>query len=504
VKNIVIGQINPWIGDISGNVERIERVLHEARKSGAHVVVFPQFSLCGVPVHDLVFHKDFIDDIESAISELALKTAGLTVVVGTILRNSSSVHDGAVILHDGREIGRQHVMAQVWTLDEFSFGLLIGESFAQAFSSTPDIVFHLVASAWNSGVVSERTKLAQNIVSHAGSPYLCVNLVGGNDAWIFDGRSFLLDEEGKLSFQSEVFVEGAFLVQQGNVAGELSEIENVYRALRLGIRDFFKKSQKKEAIVPLSGGIDSAVVAKLAVDSLGAEHVHALLLPSHVTPGKSYEDAVALAHQLGMVIHILPIDSVVTAAKEALKSLDCVLSEVAEDNLQARVRSLFTMALANVSDALWLATGNKSELMVGYSTLYGDLGGALAPIGDLFKTQVYSLASCINAKEESIPRSIMDRAPSAELHEGQLDSDVLPPYPVLDAILQHMFVEGDSFEETAHKVQVPVETVLQMANRVLQYEYKRRQAPCALKVFTQIEAKYPIENSYRFSKGKQF
>ena len=318
MKNIVIGQINPSVGDIPGNVERIEHVLDEARKAGANVVVFPQFSLCGVPVHDLVFHKDFIDDIENAIFELAPKTTGLTVVMGTILRNGSSVHDGAVIFHEGREMGRQHVMAQLWNIDGFSFGLLVGESFAQNFSSTPDLVFHLVASVWNTGVRPQRLKLAQNIVSHTGSPYLFVNLVGGNDEWVFDGASFSLDEEGEVSFQAEAFVEGAFLVQKGNFQRERADVENLYEALKLGIRDFFRKSHKKDAIVPLSGGIDSAVVACLAVDALTAEHVHAVLLPSRITPRPSQEDAIELAKRLGMPIHVLSIDTVVDSAKEAL------------------------------------------------------------------------------------------------------------------------------------------------------------------------------------------
>jgi NAD+ synthase (glutamine-hydrolysing) len=499
MKKVVIGQMNSVVGDIWGNVGRIDELVSSAREQGAGIVVFPQFSLCGVPVHDLVFHKDFSVQIEKAILQLASKTKGLTVIVGTILKNGENLHDGAVIFHDGSEVGRQHVMAQLWDVDGCSFGLLVGESFAQTFSSTPDIVFHLVASAWNIGIIPQRLKLARNIVSHSGSPYLFVNLVGGNDGWIFDGRSFLFSEEGKLQFLAPACQEGAFLVKEGCFAKEKPDVEGLYEVLKLGIRDFFWKSQKKDAIVAISGGIDSAVVAALAVDALGAEHVHALALPSPITSSQSSIDAVQLAKSLNMSLKVLPIDSVLASSVGALSSSGCSLDQVSLDNLQARIRSLLIMAMSNVSDALWLATGNKSELMVGYSTLYGDLGGALSPIGDLFKTQVYGLASFINRHGPIIPISTLRREPSAELHEGQLDSDVFPNYQLLDAILDRVFVHGDSVEETAFRTKAPLETVISMANRVLQYEYKRRQAPPVLKVSTSIEMKYPIVDRFQFS-----
>lgn len=461
MNNIVVGQINPIAGDIWGNVERIVTVIKEARAIGARLVVFPQFALCGVPVHDLVFHKDFCNEIEKAIVALAKETKGLSAIVGTILSDGAIVHDGAVIFRDGCEIGRQHVMGQLWDLEGLSVGILVGEGFSQSFSSTPDIVVHLVASAWVKGVVEQRHTMANTIVSRTSSPYLFVNLVGGNDEWVFDGRSFLITDEGEPSFQAEAFREGAFPLKEGSFAEEVDDIESVYEALRLGIQDFFRKSQKERAIVPLSGSLDSAVVAALAVQALGRKNVWAI---------SSDPQVIHTAQKLGIELRVVARDFMTNGIAEALGSVkvDCGCTQ-----------DLMCGVLCHVaSGLLCLSTENKTGFMLGSMAC----DGSLAPLGDLFTTQVHDLARFLQEKYQFFPEVL----------------EVSQKSRAVDATLQHIFVQGDTVEETARQVEVPLKMVADTANRVLRHEYRRRQAPCVLKVSTIPEAKYPIVNRYTF------
>jgi NAD+ synthase (glutamine-hydrolysing) len=492
MKKIALAQVNPVVGNIEKNCEAIVQSIEQARGGNAEVVVFPQFSLCGVPVHDLLFHEEFMDELEKALRKICSKTKGLLVIVGTIYKDLNRIHDGAVVFHDGNEFGRQDGSLRMWNVDEFRFGLMVGENHPSEFPSTPDMLFHLVASSWDLEIEQTRMKWAHEFVAHCASPYLFVNLVGGNDEWVFDGRGFLLSSEGRVLFQTKPYTTETFFVEEIEEIVHLSQVEDLFLALCCGIRDFVRKSNKKKALVGVSGGIDSAVVASLAVEALGKDCVELVFLPSKVTSEESIVDVQELSHCLDLPLITVPLSPYVEQFP-----LRCE-REVTQDNLQARLRGVILMSLCNEKDSLLLATGNRSEMMVGYVTLYGDLSGALLPLGDLFKEKIYDLASYLNVKGKCIPQRMLTKGPSAELHVGQLDTDLLPPYPILDAILQNIFIEGRLIEETALMLNVHRDLVVQVANMVLQSEYKRRQAPPILKVVVPITERLPINDGFRF------
>ena len=490
-------QSNPTVGAIDKNLQKILAALQAAKASRAELAVFPELALSGAPLNDLLFHRDVVMACEAALKKIAEASYGLTVVLGSPGTDGRAVFDGAILFHDGEEIGRQHDVCWRWEAGGKKLGIIIGEGPVEDFSEQADMIVHLAASPWSPGADQNRRTALGRRAQSLHLPYLFANLVGGNDGWIFDGGSFLCSAEGTVLFQAPSFQEFSGLVAEGGPAAPTSC--GVREAILLGIQDFFEKQQISDALVGLSGGIDSSVVAALAAQALGPSHVHGVLLPSRWTSKESTDGATNLCRNLGISMRTIPIEATVeNVSKELVRSGVC-LSGVAAENIQSRSRSLILMALANAEGSLVLGTGNKSEVALGYATLYGDLCGALLPIGDLFKTEVYELARSLNESKELIPESILQRPPTAELHAGQKDSDDFPEYALLDPVLRLLLLEGLPPEEVSAQTGMRLSTVRSLAQRIMNAEFKRRQAPCILRLSSKAfgtDIVYPIVNKW--------
>lgn len=492
-------QSNPTVGAIDQNLRGILKKIEAAKAMGAELVVFPELALSGAPLNDLLFHQDIVMACEKALQEIAAASHGITIVVGSPGTDGHSVFDGAILFYNGEEVGRQHDVCWRWEVGGKRLGVIIGEGGVEDFSEQADMIIHLAASPWSPGIEEHRRATVGHRAHTLHLPYLFVNLIGGSDGWIFDGGSFLCNVEGKVVFQAPSFREYAGIVGEGEIASIIAPRREVREAIVLGIRDFFAKQQISDALIGLSGGIDSAVVATLASLALGSSHVHGVLLPSKWTTPESITGAQALCQNLGISLRTIPIESIVESSSGALANVGVSLTGLAAENIQSRSRSLILMALANAEGAFVLGTSNKSEVALGYATLYGDLCGALLPIGDLFKTEVYELASHLNEEKELIPATILQRAPTAELRAGQKDTDDLPEYAVLDPVLRLLLLEGVSPEEVSAQTGMRLSTVRSLAQRIMQFEFKRRQAPCILRLSPKAfgtEIVYPIVNRW--------
>jgi NAD+ synthase (glutamine-hydrolysing) len=491
-----VAQINPTVGDIQNNLESILLHIGEGKKAGAEIIVFPELALSGAPLNDLLFHHDFVEKCECALQRIAVASIGTTVVLGSPATDGSSVFDAAVIFHNGKEIGRQHDVGWCWEIGEKKVAVIIGDGSAEEFSEKADLVVHLVASPWSPDANEVRISSVQRRVRRLHIPYLFVNLIGGNDGWIFDGRSFFCDANGTITFQAPAFKEFVGLVEKEiPLPGGALPIEEIHQALVLGISDFFRKQEVKDAVVALSGGIDSAVTASLAVEALGASCVHGVFLPSRFTSQESIQGVHALSSSLGIDVKTLPIEPIVETSTSVLTANAVKVEGLAAENLQSRIRSVLLMTITNAEGSLLIGTGNKTEMMLGYTTLYGDLIGALLPLGDLFKTEVYELA-----RHLQIPHTIVERIPTAELRAHQKDTDDLPEYPLLDPVLRLLALEGLSPLEVTAKTGMSLPLVQQMADRMMRCEFKRRQGPCILRVSSKafgMDILYPIVNKYR-------
>ena len=423
-------QSNPTVGAIDQNLRDILKKIEAAKAMGAELVLFPELALSGAPLNDLLFHRDIVMTCEKALQEIAAASHGIIVLVGSPATDGRSVFDGAVLFHNGEEVGRQHDVCWRWEVDGKRLGVIIGEGGLEDFSEQADMIIHLAASPWCPGIEENRRSTIIHRARTLHLPYLFVNLVGGNDGWIFDGGSFMCSAEGTLVFQAPSFREYAGFASAGELGPLLTPLQQVREAIVMGIRDYFAKQQTSDALVALSGGIDSAVVATLTCQALGPSHVHGVFLPSKWTSDESKSCAEALCTNLGMAMRTISVEPMIETSTEALTQAHVSLTGLAAENIQSRCRSALLMALANAEGALVLGTSNKSELALGYATLYGDLCGALLPIGDLFKTEVYELAHELNEDEDLVPAAILKRPPTAELRAGQKDTDDLPEYAV--------------------------------------------------------------------------
>ena len=497
---LFLAQINPTVGAVFHNLNRILHAIMEAKTAGADIIVFPELALSGAPLNDLLFHHDFVEKCEQALQRIAVASAGITVVVGSPATDGRSVFDAAIVFHNGIEIGRQHDVCWVWEAGDKKIAVLVGEGEIEEISGKADLIVHLVASPWSREAVEVRERSVKERARKFQLPYLFVNLVGGNDGWIFDGNSFFCDAHGSIVFQGRAFAETICMVKAGeHLSRRVSLIEEVHQALVLGIADFFKKQGVSDAVIGLSGGIDSSVTATLMVEALGASHVHGVALPSRFTSSESAQGAGELASTLGICLKTIPIERVVEAATETLRGANVLAEGVTAENLQSRIRALLLMAITNAEGSLLIGTGNKSEVSLGYTTLYGDLCGALLPIGDLFKIEVYELARHLNIHKEVIPLSILQRAPTAELRPNQKDADDLPAYELLDPVLRLLVLEGLSPLEVTAKTGMNLKIVQRLADRLLKMEFKRRQGPCILRVSSKAfgtDILYPIVNQY--------
>jgi NAD+ synthase len=546
---IAVAQLNPIVGDIAGNAAKVRKARDEAAAQGADIVVFPELFIAGYPPEDLVLKPAFQAACRAAVEALARETAqgGPALAVGTPWRDGDKLYNAAALLEGGRIVALRYKadLPNYGVFDEkrvFAAGPMPGPvSFrgvriglpvcediwgpepAECIAETGgEILLVLNGSPYRRGVDDERLNVAVPRVKDTGLPLIYANQVGGQDELVFDGASFGLHADCSLAFQLPAFVEcvvttrwrrdGGTWICEGGPSAPAAEGDRAdYAACVMGLRDYVGKNGFKGVVLGLSGGIDSALCAAIAVDALGAERVRCVMLPYKYTAQESLDDAAACARALGVQYDVLPIATAVEGLEAALAPLTAKLPrDVTEENIQARARGVILMGLSNKFNLMVVTTGNKSEMSVGYATLYGDMNGGFNPVKDLYKTEVFRLARLRNAWKPAgalgpagrvIPENIITRPPTAELRENQKDEDSLPPYAVLDDILRRLIereepiaaIVAAGFDRDLVK---RVEHLLHIA------EYKRRQAAPGVKVTLKNfgrDRRYPITNRFRDS-----
>jgi len=533
---VALAQINCTVGDIDGNTALIVGSLERARDAGAHLVVFPELAVFGYPPKDLLLREDLVQRNVAAIERIAAQCRGITAIVGYVqpdrtgsgrgLYNAAAIcHDGSVVASyakmllptydvfdetryfsagagvqtfpvptsEGERVIGLTICEDLWNDHQFEGRVVYGiDPIALSASAGAEVLVNLSASPYRAGVQQGREKLFAEQIRKQGVFLLYANQVGGHDDLLFDGAGLILDKKGNVIARAKAFEEDlliADLDQPGanRVEAYPDRIESIRQALVLGIRDYLRKCGFKSVVIGLSGGIDSAVTAALAVEALGPDRVQGVTMPSRYSSGHSVEDAQQLADNLGIDFTITPIEDAHRAMEEAVAPVFSKFAGpgdgVAEENIQARIRGNILMALSNKAGALLLTTGNKSELAVGYCTLYGDMCGGLAVLSDVPKIAVYELARHMNATTSSpcIPERTIDKPPSAELRENQLDQDSLPPYDVLDPILEK-YVEQEASVDEIVALGFDRAIVHRVARMVDHAEFKRKQAAVGLKV----------------------
>jgi NAD+ synthase (glutamine-hydrolysing) len=524
---IALAQFNPTIGDFAGNSARILSLAEQARQRGANLAVFSELCLCGYPPQDLLERPAFIDRNLKELKGLAAKLP-LPAVVGYAGRvkngTGKSIANKAALLCGGRmvfeqskmllptydvfdesryfqpaakqvtyDFGNEHlgitICEDVWNDKNFWPNVLYDrDPVTELIGQGTTLLLNISASPYTIDKRALRFEMLRSIAVTHRRPVVYVNQVGGNDSLIFDGASLALTADGKVAAQALAFEEDLVLFDTETGQGEMhpqprEEIEYAYRALVIGTRDYVSKCGFKKVLVGLSGGVDSAVVASIAVDALGAENVQGVSMPGPYSSEGSKDDAKALADKLGIKLITVPISDVFDAYRKALApAFGGRAQDVAEENIQARIRGNYLMALSNKFGSMLLSTGNKSELAVGYCTLYGDMAGGLAVISDVPKLMIYELARWANREREVIPQSTLDKPPSAELRPDQKDEDSLPPYDVLDRILKAYIEDLRSPREIADHYGFELKLVRDVALLVDRTEYKRKQAAPGLKI----------------------
>ncbi len=524
---ICLAQLNPIVGDLLGNTQKIIRAIREAKNEKADLILFSELILTGYPPEDFLLLHEFVKKTEAALQEIAPETKGISAVIGTLRTNNSHagkpLFNSAAIFENGILLGYQDKSLlptydvfderryfepakssiRLWELAGKKCAITICEDIWQHAGLKelpgyekdpvdelkalhPDIAFNLSASPFHLGKLSTRASVASKAAKTLNCPLALCNQVGGNDSLIFDGHSLLMSPQGKIVHVSKGFEEDLEIVNsESSTLKSLpeDEMEQLHAALVLGLKDYFGKMGFKKACLGLSGGIDSALVACLAQEALGPENVLAVAMPSRFSSKSSLEDASILAKNLAIRFQVIPIEGPFEAYLDLLTPyFEGKPFDTTEENLQARIRSMILMSLSNKHGYIVLSTGNKSELAMGYSTLYGDMSGGLSVISDLTKEQVYSLSRWINRSKEVIPENTLVKPPSAELKPNQKDSDTLPPYETLDTVLKDYIEKGRSPEEISQAHTIPLSLVQDLIRRIHQNEYKRRQAPPGLRV----------------------
>jgi NAD+ synthase (glutamine-hydrolysing) len=532
---IALAQIDTTVGDIDGNLLRALHAVGDAASAGAGVTLLPELTLTGYPPEDLLQKDHFVDDNLDALEQLAA-ASGNVVIVGFVDRVGDDLYNASALLGNNRVLQVYHKrrLPNYGVFDErryFSAGEVLGltelggtmmsmtvcediwvpEIAEEAAAQGVSVLFNVSASPFHAGKGAEREATLAERARATGMWIAYCNLVGGQDELVFDGRSVVISPQGRVVARGAAFEEdlviaditpGAKLGASADLAPPIEGAEEVYRALELGLRDYVRKNGFTDVVLGLSGGIDSALVATLAADALGPQRVHAVLMPSRFSSAGSVTDSEELGAALGIEARTIPIEGPHAAFLGALEPSFAGLEPgVAEENIQARVRGTLLMGLSNKFNWLTLATGNKSELSVGYSTLYGDMVGGFAPIKDVFKTRVYELARWRNSLPGGpvIPEAILAKAPSAELRPDQRDQDTLPPYDVLDAVLERYVERDESRDRIVAGGFEPatVDRVLRMTDAA---EYKRRQGPIGVKITSKAfgrDRRMPVTNGYR-------
>lgn len=527
---IALAQINPTVGDLAGNAAKIRAAARDAAAQGATLVIFSEMVLTGYPPEDLVYRANFQDAAMAAAERLARDpdiANGPALVIGGLWREAGKLYNTALLLDGGKIAHRQYKYAlpNYGVFDEkrvfaagplpapvrcrgVNLGLMICEDMwtpdvaARHVETGADLLVVLNASPYELDKPGMRHAHAGARVEETGLPLIYVNQVGGQDELVFDGSSFVLDADGTEVVRLQDFVERLHIVTKAtHIESKCDETESVYQAMVLGLRDYVNKNGFAGVVLGLSGGIDSALTAAVAVDALGAGRVRAVMMPSRYTAKESVEDAVECAHLLGIPLDSIPIEP-------AMAAFDTTLAEVfsgqqkdtTEENIQARIRGIILMAMSNKFGLMLLTTGNKSEMSVGYATLYGDMAGGFSVLKDVYKMRVYALAKWRNASEKgaAIPERTITRAPTAELRANQLDQDSLPPYAVLDAILERL-IEREMAAEAIVKEGFDAATVARVSRMLFAAEYKRRQAPPGVKITSMAfgrDRRYPLTNGF--------
>jgi len=548
---IALAQLNPKVGDLKGNLALGRKALADAVEAKADILMFSELFLTGYFPEDLFFKRQFVDDAIAAARELTAATAGTNVslVLPTVWRDEEGLRNAVILAENGRVTARRFKrelpnddvfyerryfvpgeLAEPVTIKGVSIGIPICEDIWHA-----DVCEHLVdngarlllcpnGSPYWRNKQDMRKELVLARVNEDNVPLLYLNQVGGQDELVFDGASFAIEPGGRLALQGKSFEED-FIVsdwvhtdngwrcENGQVVPLVSSDEAPWRACILGLRDYVYKNGFKQVVLGLSGGIDSAVVATMAVDAFGPENVHCLMLPYRYTSEESLRDAKDCAERLGVRYDIVSIGAPVDDALEELAPVfGNKPQDLTEENIQSRMRGLVLMAVSNKFGSMLLTTGNKSEMSVGYATIYGDMNGGFNPLKDMLKMQVYRLArwrnenlpgNVLGQRGEVIPQAIIDKAPSAELRPNQTDQDSLPPYPVLDAILEGFVEEELSIKELVARG-FELETVKRIEKLLYIAEYKRRQSAPGVKLTAKalgLGRKYPITNGYRDDSG---
>jgi NAD+ synthase (glutamine-hydrolysing) len=535
---IALAQLDLLVGDVDGNANRVINAARQARADlSADLVLFPELSLSGYPPEDLLFHRGFRRQIEAGLAKVREEAQDISMMVGFPEYAGPAIHNSAALISGGliAAVHRKAELPNYKVFDEkryfqagaqpavvdirgFRCGLLVCEDIwapeaAQlARSAGAELLVVINASPFEIHKQREREAVARARVEDVGLPMAYVNMVGGQDELIFDGNSFAMNADGAVAMRAPAFREGTYLVdfvrdnhgrvvaQPGHIEPELSDEASVYGALVVGVRDYVNKHGFPGVVMGLSGGIDSALTLAVAVDALGADRVHAVMMPSRYTSSMSLDDAREQARLLGVKYSILSIESMFEATLATLKNEFAGRPQDAtEENIQSRCRMLLLMGISNKTGKMLLTTGNKSEMAVGYATLYGDMAGGFAPIKDCSKMLVYRLAAYRNASGRVIPQRVIDRPPSAELRPDQKDSDSLPAYEVLDAILE-AFIEEDLSVDEIEARGFDRATVGRVLDMVKRNEYKRRQAPPGVRVSRRAfgrDWRYPITNGYQ-------
>jgi NAD+ synthase (glutamine-hydrolysing) len=532
---IALGQLNLLVGDMAGNAAKMIAAAQRARDElKAQVIVFPELALTGYPPEDLLLRPELSMRLERALGEMLRGISGIDVIVGYPKRQYGKLFNAASLLRDGKVAATyfKHLLPNYGVFDEKRYfaegvhpcvidlqGVTVGITICedvweqgpveQAVEAGAKLMINLNASPFHANKSQERFDVVARRARANAVPMLYLNLVGGQDELVFDGDSFVVDAQGNMTQRLPAFEEGLHLVEIETapviapvpvaVAPYLSEEASVYAALVLGVRDYVQKNGFRGVVIGLSGGIDSALTLCLAVDALGASQVEAVMMPSPYTAAMSIEDARRQAVTLDVKFATIPIDRLYESFLGALREeFSDKKPDTTEENIQARIRGTLLMAISNKTRKMVLTTGNKSEMSVGYATLYGDMAGGFAAIKDVPKTLVYRLATYRNQIKSVIPARVIDRPPSAELAPDQKDTDSLPPYSVLDPILER-YVERDQSADDIIAAGFDENTVRRVLRMVDRNEYKRRQAPPGVRITPRAfgrDRRYPITSGF--------
>lgn len=535
ILNISLAQLNFLVGDVEGNTQQIiTAALHARDQESADIVVFTELAITGYPLEDLLFRTSLMKRVHNAIQKIQDEVQDIYILLGTPTKEGEKLFNSALIIYNSKIISTYHKhqlpnyevfdekryfksgsSASVTEINGVRVGITICEDiwFTQPMQKSrqagAELIINLNASPYQFNKNKQRIEVLRKRLDEQKIPIIYINQIGGQDELVFDGESICLNKKGEVCLQAPAFETGLYAIQYSKVNRDLVQSTcinvclekpvSIYQALVLGVKDYVKKNSFQGVVLGLSGGVDSALTLTIAVDALGADNVHAVMMPFRYTSDMSIEDAHKLVSALNVQLDEIPIEASFNALKESLEPIFKDLPEgVTEENLQSRIRGVLLMAISNKMGNILLTTGNKSEMSVGYATLYGDMAGGFAPLKDVSKTMVYELASYRNTVSKVIPERIITRAPSAELAPNQVDQDSLPPYEILDPILE-MFVEQDFTLSEIVENGYEEKVVRRVIGMVLRNEYKRRQAPPGVKITSRAYGKdrrYPITSGF--------